>query len=56
MSSSKAKPQTKKSGKGEKGGKTEGKTESKVVPTATDKALKYYPAEDESAPRKVCRS
>jgi hypothetical protein len=26
---------------------------SKVIPTSTDKALKYYPAEDVAEPRKV---
>jgi hypothetical protein len=41
--SSQAKPQTKKFQKGER-----------IIPTSTDKALKYYPAEDEAAPRKVC--
>jgi hypothetical protein len=41
--SSEQKPQTKKFQKGER-----------TIPTASDKALKYYPAEDEAAPRKVC--
>lgn len=37
---------------------SEGKTKSfgkekRVIPAAGDKALKYYPAEDEAQPRKV---
>lgn len=40
--SSQEKPQTKKFQKGER-----------TIPTASDKALKYYPAEDEAVPRKV---
>jgi large subunit ribosomal protein L6e len=42
MSSSQDKPQTKKFQKGER-----------IIPTASDKALKYYPAEDEKTPKKV---
>lgn len=37
--------QTKKFGKGER-----------TIPAAADKASKYYPAEDESQPKKVCIS
>lgn len=40
--SSKDKAQTKKFQKGER-----------QIPAATDKALKYYPAEDEAQPKKV---
>ena len=43
--SSKEKAQTKKFQKGER-----------VIPASTDKALKYYPAEDEAVAKKVCRS
>lgn len=38
------KPATKKFGKGER-----------TVPHSSQKASKYYPAEDNSAPKKVCR-
>ena len=38
------KPTTKKFGKGER-----------TVPHSSQKASKYYPAEDVSAPKKVCR-
>ena len=40
--SSEQQPQTKKFQKGER-----------VIPSATDKALKYYPAEDEQVNKKV---
>jgi hypothetical protein len=43
--STQEKPKTKKFQKGER-----------IIPTSSDKALKYYPAEDEAVNKKVCIS